>query len=828
MENTHLLKDKYYVGGISILLTSLLVYLLPVFLDLDKNAQEGLFVINYGLTLTYFFILFFNRKRFEAEKKLVYRFVFLTIFLISAYSLNRSITIFERSVPWFSATLVLSCTTILALPFIERAPKWVKPVMFTLTGAAFAVFTYMACYLLPISAFGLIGVILVGFPLHTFVPALYVFNLVKMMMHPQHASVRKYFIGGALIPLIIAITYTVEWNKITRRLNQQIASAKKEKMPVWINLARHTSDHPFLLKVLKAEMIYSAPRGQFDFFGFGEIEELKEPRRHDPIVQFALFFSPSIRMQKDDRERFIAALSGEGRTTEEERFWSGNDLITEHIDNNIRIWPACHLAYTDKVITVRNTFNGRWNNQQEAIYTFYLPEGGVVTSLSLWVNGVEEKAVLTTKNKADSAYATIVKREVRDPSIVTWQEGNKVSVRVFPVLSDNYRKFRIGFTAPLAKINGELLYQDIDFDGPDKRETVEVTNVEFNEPIEKKFSSSFVSKSESSYKRSGKYEGKWSMRFKSVKPSECTFSFNGNTYSISPYHKKLETTTIENIYLDLNSSWERSDYEQILKMAAGREVFVYDGRMVRVTSENKDELFDKFGHTIFSLFPLQFLNEPELSLVITSSAKASCSMDDIRESGFMDQLRTFLSKNKRVRLFNIGGNLSPYLRTLKEYRTFNYDHGSTDILAGLLSDSLFVSDTENDNSVIVHNAQIRIQKEPGEQPSVGPDHVMRLFAYNQVMYKLGNGILLKRDINDEIVSIAREAYVVTPVTSLIVLETQRDYERFDIKDQGASLKNASIGSSGAAPEPHEWALIILGASLLLYLRFGKRQTLSFR
>ena len=37
---------------------------------------------------------------------------------------------------------------------------------------------------------------------------------------------------------------------------------------------------------------------------------------------------------------------------------------------------------------------------EEALYTFYMPEGAVVTSLSLWINGNEEKAILTTKEKA--------------------------------------------------------------------------------------------------------------------------------------------------------------------------------------------------------------------------------------------------------------------------------------------------------------------------------------------------------------------------------------------------------------------------------------------
>ena len=57
--------------------------------------------------------------------------------------------------------------------------------------------------------------------------------------------------------------------------------------------------------------------------------------------------------------------------------------------------------------------------------------------------------------------------------------------------------------------------------------------------------------------------------------------------------------------------------------------------------------------------------------------------------------------------------------------------------------------------------------------------------------------------------------MVSPVSSLVVLETQADYDRFDIVDSKNSLKNASMKGNGAVPEPGEWAIIILGAAAFL-------------
>ena len=78
-------------------------------------------------------------------------------------------------------------------------------------------------------------------------------------------------------------------------------------------------------------------------------------------------------------------------------------------------------------------------------------------------------------------------------------------------------------------------------------------------------------------------------------------------------------------------------------------------------------------------------------------------------------------------------------------------------------------------------------------------------------------------IEEQLIDIANEAYIVSPVSSLIVLESIKDYERFDINANENSLKNASTQNSGAVPEPHEWALIII-LSLTLMLLYYKRKT----
>ena len=74
---------------------------------------------------------------------------------------------------------------------------------------------------------------------------------------------------------------------------------------------------------------------------------------------------------------------------------------------------------------------------------------------------------------------------------------------------------------------------------------------------------------------------------------------------------------------------------------------------------------------------------------------------------------------------------------------------------------------------------------------------------------------------------ARDARIVTPVSSLIVLETEADYQRTGITKGSSKLGQAGLlleDDAGAAPEPGEWALLIL---CLIAIAFLYRRRLPF-
>jgi CHASE2 domain-containing sensor protein len=65
------------------------------------------------------------------------------------------------------------------------------------------------------------------------------------------------------------------------------------------------------------------------------------------------------------------------------------------------------------------------------------------------------------------------------------------------------------------------------------------------------------------------------------------------------------------------------------------------------------------------------------------------------------------------------------------------------------------------------------------------------------------------------------------VSSLVVLESQKDYDRFGISANTNTLGNAAFKQRGAVPEPQEWLLLILAALLLLVVIRRKSPVVPF-
>lgn len=818
------LQDSLLATGLALITVSLFIFSIPLLFLTGSESYFGFFAFSFLISVAYFIILLVNRQSWQAEHKRHYILLSLILFLVSAYSLNRDMDVFAASPTWFCIVLVVLCANYILSIFYDSLPSPFRVLVLGLLGVSVILFLYLSIYLVPIYAISIPGMLAFGISVHTFVPALLCVHTVLLVAELAGDNKKSWtgFASGAACVIAVVIFFSVQWRSGVNDINRAYTRAMAEgdsDLPAWMQVAQWVQHDTYTEKILKADLVYTIPEWNEDMFWRMPGSSLGEQQKlHDPLVVLASLFSGKSYLSTSDKVNILKT-QFDARHHTEERLWSGKDLTTQNVVSTIRIWPEYHLAYTEKVLTVFNHEVSRWfTGGQEGIYTFHLPEGAVVTSLALWVNGKEEKGILTTKEKADSAYRGIVGVEQRDPSVVHWQEGNRVSVRVFPVLSKDSRVFKVGITAPLRKEGDNLVYDNIWFEGPDATRAQESVKLYLNGPATAPLQQAVLQEhGDRTFTREGRYRPRWSFSIKEEGLSPNAFSFNGASYHLKPYHPLREAVDLRDFYLDINQSWTEEEWQTVWQALKGKRVWVYHYDLVQLTDDNRAWYFRELKKQRFSLFPVHEIKEVPHSLLISKSAGKSPDLSDLAKSRFLDKIKFFTAKGQKVKFFNLGYELSPYLSSLKDYRLFLYEWGDTKDLQQLLAQGQFVRNEEHDNEVVVHNAQVAIVKEEGGRPSAAPDHLMRLFAFNHILRQYGARGFDSTSDHSAIVAEAREAYVVSPVSSLIVLETQQDYERYGIEDSKNSLKNASIKSKGAVPEPHEWVLIILGSVIGIYL-----------
>lgn len=106
--------------------------------------------------------------------------------------------------------------------------------------------------------------------------------------------------------------------------------------------------------------------------------------------------------------------------------------------------PDAVAAYVEWTMVFRNDHGA----QREARAQILLPEGAVVSRVTLWINGEPREAAFGGRGTVRQAYERVVKQR-RDPVLVTTCGPDRVLLQCFPVPPNGEMKVRIGITAPL-------------------------------------------------------------------------------------------------------------------------------------------------------------------------------------------------------------------------------------------------------------------------------------------------------------------------------------------------------------------------------------------
>jgi XrtN system VIT domain protein len=818
-----------FLSGYIVLALSLLIFWLA---ESQPDATEehlfSVFFVHYFLAFTYLGFLIFRKsvglRKSWSPQYIHHTILLLAVFLVSAFALNRVIPVFQDSTQWLCIYLFIIIAAALSYRFYRFLPFWANAVQNAILGSSLVFYVYTVLFVAGYYVFGAIGTLVIGVGAHIFVPILFLIACSLLISYTNKGG-RYWTIAGGALTILVVVLFTCEWDRRISKMesfaNQSVLE-EDNQLPVWVAAAQRMPDDWISSRILKSDLVYTVASDRFgDWELFPQRSRLLEPKKHDPLV-FVASIAARSSLSEDDRIKILKSLRNLRHETEE-RFWSGEDLVTSYIVSDVDIYPELRIAYVEKFINVRNNKLGTRGtlNQEEALYTFQLPEGSVVTALSLWMNDNEEKAILTSKSKAERAYKAIVGYESRDPSVVHWQEGNTVSVRVFPCTNKEERKFKIGITIPLSVKHGKTIYHDISFRGPEGAGARETTRIRFlGQARNIMLPEGYARNQDGYYLSEHPWRAGFEIAFDTSPLKENHFSFNGSMYSMQEYRPDYQPVSFSRIFLDLNKTWTIDEVSAVKKLSQGRSLFVYTGsEFVELTDDNWS-LSERLRNRNFSLFPFHLIGDEDHALVITKGNVFTPNLADFRDSGFAQALSRFFGENRKISVFNLGDQISTYVNSLRELRALEFQQGSLGELTSLLSKGVFPATGESDSAVILHDASLIIRKHKSgsdDRSDNAPDHLARLFAYNDIMRKTGAAYFRNEHVREDLVQEAATAYVVSPVSSLIVLETEKDYERFEIAKTDDSLFNASKKSAGAVPEPHEWMLIIVFLFFVLYV-----------
>lgn len=644
--------------------------------------------------------------------------------------------------------------------------------------------------------------------------------------------------GGVLL---YSIFFYIEWTRAETILEKpDIVSGNNrldDDLPEWVKTAgRLPSNH------VTEMLLQPNRRSELAFFGHQAL--------FDPIAYLTSWIRSGYswgprepRISHADAGRILHLLFHRPHA-ELERLWRGHSLITTDIETHVQLHPALRTAYTETTIAVFNensdsdrslvfrSGTSAFSPPEEAIYTFTVPEGSVCTKLTLWINGKEEPARLTFKSTARRAYREIVGVERRDPSYVEWLDGNRLRLRVFPVGARNYRTVRIGIISPLSESAFGLKYVPLRMDdGP-------VTTYAKEKVLIDLFGTSGAVMGESIRLKEKivpdgqvrQYEGSPGSDWSISVPSESASGYvsaGGLSYNVRPLVREKATFHPDGIFVVLNDSLSRSRWKALVEKLYSQNAPVYllTNEWFQTRDKSKALAYlDECELPAFNLYPLHLAADRGFrdGLWIVAGEEDSVPLGELRDSVRFAKMQTGDRKPEKIVVLN--GRLSEYTASLLDLGRIDVVGTDENALWAVFNTGVVELVRDRPGVVALPYSGIQLEEAQTGKPGLpGSDLLIRLAFHRRIMLNLGRRFFDRDMDNGDLVALARQGMIVSPVSTLIVLESERDYQRFGIHADPSLLGQSQLAEPGAVPEPHEIALVIVLVLVLLFFYVRRRQ-----
>ncbi|MEW6730653.1 MAG: VIT domain-containing protein [Acidobacteriota bacterium] len=334
----------------------------------------------------------------------------------------------------------------------SRSKGWLLELI---NGIAIGVAVFYSLLFIPLLPLAVIGLIVYGLgmlplaPYYSLISTILLrLRLKKMLEGEKPARIPGLWLGLILsLSAFIAIEAPVT---VTRYGLKLAASETAEASLRGIRMLRTLGQQETLLRAC-----YQRPGRATDLIGF--IFLAGDPVMPDKARE--IFFRvygksfnsvppPELHGREGDWEMFADFDSDQGGEQVGGRV-KGLYLSSSRLDGTID--PDAALSYTEWTMVFKNDSQ----LQQEARAQITLPPEGVVSRLTLWVNGEEREAAFAGRGKVRAAYESVVNQR-RDPVLITCIGPDRVLMQCFPVPpTGGEMKVRIGITAPLILENRE-------------------------------------------------------------------------------------------------------------------------------------------------------------------------------------------------------------------------------------------------------------------------------------------------------------------------------------------------------------------------------------
>ena len=459
-------------------------------------------------------------------------------------------------------------------------------------------------------------------------------------------------------------------------------------------------------------------------------------------------------------------------------------------------------------ITVYN----KSNHEDKVTFFYKLPDDATVTGFALDINGKMRQASTVEKDKARIAFESEVRRKI-DPALMEWNQGNIFQTQIYPVEGNGRRKITVSYIVPTKKVFTIPLefqhLQKLNFSVSSKQAFT----------LEAPINMLKLSNSEGTYVelRTEKVKLKGNFKLSVKKDSQKLYTEKNkdqNLYWV--YKEKLSFPKkqhsldhVKSIAVFQDSSLSRDNANLVKETEFLQEVLQSIKKPVtiklyrfNVSSEfykkytiDSDESFKTFasdyqnciadGGTDFSkLIPSVKLSKADLKFIFSDGLNnyENFSTDEkvftVNSSGESDifTLKAFGHKSINLNQASVADALNSFLNkdflvTSKTPDTFGKIKDNQLIATGILKPG-------EKAEFSIYQDGTEVKKVRINTDNINTSDVVRKYWSQQKLYSLlKNSVKNKREITE----LGKSHNLVTPYTSMIVLETLRQYLRHEIR-----------------------------------------------